>query len=97
MMSDRLYLVGIQKAIKIQSKVGGRFPLSFYYYRSQQNPILTSELLSKETVDFGTSHGSDVFLIYQNYVRAHPFNLTGDDKLMQSTLIDVYENFIKNG
>lgn len=94
MMSDRIYIVGIQKSIKLQSKITPNHVYTYYY----QYPSIygLESILTRREIELGVSHGDDIFLLFQTPIRDERHSYTQDEKKMQLKLVRLYESFLAN-
>lgn len=94
-ITDRLFVTGTQKSIKLQSKTTSS-PIYMYYYKF---PVIygLEESMSKRDIDLGIAHGDDIILYYDTPIRNSLHPLNDEEKLMQTKLIDFYYNYIRFG
>lgn len=88
MLTDRLFVVDVKKAVRLQSSLN-LAPVYSYYYKFPSKVGLAQGLANRD-FDFGTCHGDDVFLIYKNALR--PI-LTEPETRMSQNFVTLYESF----
>lgn len=94
-ITDRLYAVGIQKSVKLQS-VNANTPTYFYYFKFNSVYGVENAFVPDVDHDLGVAHGDDVLLIYEVDFRSIvPY--TSEELKMQKLLIDMYFNYATNG
>uniref|UniRef100_A0A336LYR5 Carboxylic ester hydrolase n=1 Tax=Culicoides sonorensis TaxID=179676 RepID=A0A336LYR5_CULSO len=86
--TDRFFHFGLDRAVKLQGK---KMPTYVYYY-SYKLSLGVGEIFSGKTSDLlGVAHGDDVLLLY--YIQLANTELTENETLMQSKLLDMYVDF----
>lgn len=84
-----MFHYGFDKSIRTQGKFN---PIYAYQYNFKLSHSLAEVYAGQTSDQIGVGHGDDVLLIYS--VNPIEHSLTDDEKVMQSNLLDMYENFI---
>ncbi|XP_046744931.1 venom carboxylesterase-6-like [Diprion similis] len=89
MMSDRLFNYHAAEAARLQARAGNT--VSFYYF-SYRGTYSFSEWFSKNTQNFGVSHGDDIAYVLKSFFDA---TTTEQDREMQKVLIELWVSFAR--
>lgn len=92
MISDRMFLVGLQRAVRLQSERGKT--VYYYYFRFHSAYGLENVMSQRDDIDLGVSHGDDVYLMYSTAVRLPKHQLNDDELVLQRKFLDLYEQFL---
>lgn len=88
MMTDRIFIVDVKKAVRLQSSVN-LAPVYLYYYKYPSKTGL-AQVMSKRDYGFGTCHGDDVYLFHKNSLRPA---LTEPETKMSNNFVKLYDSF----
>lgn len=92
MVSDRLFITGIERAAKLHS-ISIQSPV-YYYYFSYRGAHSKSELRSLTNNDYGASHGDDTVYVLSTEVNTHS---TPTDQNMSKLLVNMWTSFASTG
>lgn len=91
--SDRFFIVGSEKAARLQASVNQQ-PVWYYYYTYRATESV-SNAMSGTTTNYGVCHADDAYLVVDT-VFMDPTKTPSDIK-MQNILIDFWVSFATNG
>lgn len=94
-MGDRLFVVGAEKAARLQAKAN-KSPVYFYIYSylAEETPTL-AELWSMDPRKWGVSHGDELPFILG--VESLDLKFSKQDAKMQKVLIAIWLSMAKQG
>ncbi|RZC33704.1 venom carboxylesterase-6-like [Asbolus verrucosus] len=91
-LTDRIFAVDIQKAVRLQSSAVTQ-PVYLYYF-THRGAHSKSEARSGTNLDFGAAHGDDTSYIFKTNVN---MTSTEDDKSMVQLLVELVTSYAKTG
>lgn len=91
-LSDRLFLEGIEEGVRLQAKAMSS-PV-YYYHFTYRGAHSLSEFRKSYKADFGASHGDD--LIYVLPLKEFDMLSTEEDRNVANLLVDMWVSFAEN-
>lgn len=90
-LSDRLFISGIEDTVKLQASVTSS-PV-YYYYFSYRGAHSLSEKPAKSNENFGACHGDDLIYVFSSRADSQT---TEQDRNMSKVLVNLWLSFVRN-
>lgn len=94
MVSDRLFVVHIEKSVQMQASVTNN-PVYFYVF-AYEGSHRFSHFLCNCKDNVGVSHGDDMLYLLKNVYTQSPLD-SPEDRSMIDTMVNIWSNFTKYG